>query len=127
MAHLNWQPLMPIENMDASQPHVDLEVDVARLVRDVFVIVEQVAPTTCMTQNIVIDSKVGTRNYGMPWSQVSGGVQIFNEDHEVQLVQAKWLELDHALEMDGPENNGLEEMFLFHGQRDTDDVQLGGV
>jgi hypothetical protein len=57
---------MPIENMDASQPHVDLEVDVARLVRDVFVIVEQVAPNTCMTQNIVIDSKVGTRNYGMP-------------------------------------------------------------
>jgi len=93
MAHFNRQPLMPIENMDASQPHVDLEVDMARLVRDVFAIVdqivEQVAPTTCMTRNIVIDSKVGTRNYGMPRSQVSSVVQIFNEDHEVQLVQAK--------------------------------------
>ncbi len=63
MAHLSWQPLMPIENMDAFQPHVDLEVDMARLVNDVFAIVDQIAkqvsPTTCMTQNIVMDSKVG--------------------------------------------------------------------
>jgi hypothetical protein len=54
---------MPIENMDAFQPHVDLEVDMARLVNDVFAIVDQIAkqvsPTTCMTQNIVMDSKVG--------------------------------------------------------------------
>jgi hypothetical protein len=63
----------------------------------------------------------------MPHSQVFGVVQIFNEDHEVQPVQARWSERDHALEMDGLENNGLGEMFFFHGQMDTNDVQLGGM
>jgi hypothetical protein len=42
MAHLNQPPLMPIENTIMFQPHIDLEVDMVGLVRDSFVVAEQI-------------------------------------------------------------------------------------
>jgi hypothetical protein len=41
MAHLNRPPLMPIENI-MNQCQVDAKVDMARLVRDVFAIADQI-------------------------------------------------------------------------------------
>jgi hypothetical protein len=42
MVHLNQPPFMPIENI-SNQHQVNAKVDMARLVRDVFFIVDQIA------------------------------------------------------------------------------------
>jgi hypothetical protein len=90
MAHINQPSLMPMENTTI-QPHMDLEV--------------------------LMGAKGGIRN-GIPHNHIYGFLQTFHEDHETQLVGARVTrkEHDHALEMEGRQNNELSQLLPIDGQ-----------
>ncbi len=69
MAHLNWPPLMPIEIITMSQPHINLKVGMVGLVKDAFVVVEQIVEQAThdshTTQPKMVGERVAQRN-GVP-------------------------------------------------------------
>jgi hypothetical protein len=108
---------MPIEIIIMSQPHIDLEVDMVELVRDAFVVAEQIVKQathdSCTTQQQMVGAEGGTRN-GVPLqSQNFGVLQMAIGDHEAQLVEAIGEEHDHVLEVEAPHDNELEKMLPF--------------
>jgi len=73
---------MPIEIIVMSRPHINLEGDMVGLVRDVFVVVEQIVEHAThdsrMTQQKMVGEKGGTKN-GVPLqSQILGAFKTPN-------------------------------------------------